>query len=68
MLGDPLEGLLVHLLGVRLEHQPLAWTPAARVDQRVIAHREFVLVIVRVAIGPQIDVALCAAQRAEEFA
>ena len=35
---------------------------------RVEAIGEFVLVVVRVELGPQIDVALRLAQRAEEFA
>ena len=62
VLGDPVDRLVVGFLGVGLEHEAFARTPAPRVHQRVVAHREFVLVVVRVAVRPQIDVALRATQ------
>src|SRR5262249_35580934 len=51
VVGDPLEGLFVHLLGVGLEHEALARTPAARVHHGVVTRREFVFVVVGIAIG-----------------
>ena len=66
-VGDPVVGLVEDFLGIGLEHQPLARPPAARVHPAWIARRELVLVIVRVEFRPQIDVALGALQRAEEF-
>src|SRR3569623_445664 len=66
--GDPLEALLVDLLGVGLEHQALSGAPAPRVHLGVEAVRELVLVIVRVELRPQVEVALRLAQRAEELA
>jgi hypothetical protein len=65
---DPVDGLGVGLLRVGLEHQALARAPATGVDQRVEALGEFVLVVMRVAVGAQVEVALRAAQRAEESA
>src|SRR5262249_2650039 len=58
VLRDPLEGFLEGLLGVGLEHQALARTPAARIHLGMPAGRELLLVVVRVAVGPQVDVAL----------
>src|ERR1700757_3550834 len=46
VLGDPFEGLFVDLLGVGLEHETLARTPAARVHHGVVTRGEFVLVVV----------------------
>jgi hypothetical protein len=59
--GDPVEGLGVSFLGVGLEDQALAGAPAAGVHQRVKALGEFVLVVMRVAVGAQVEVALRAA-------
>src|SRR5271167_284222 len=56
--GDPVEGLGVGFLGVGLEDQALAGTPAAGVHLRVEALGEFVPVIMRVAVGAQVEVAL----------
>src|SRR4051794_24553412 len=56
--GDPVEGLGVGFLGVGLEHEALAWAPAAGVHLRVEALGEFVLVVVRVAVWAQVEVAL----------
>src|SRR5690349_10418078 len=63
--GDPLEGLLVGLLGVGLEHQPLARAPASRVHLGVPAGRELLRVVMRVAVRAQVDVALRALEGAE---
>src|SRR5450631_2212 len=68
VIGDPFEGLLVDLPGIGLEHQTLARTPAARIHGGVIAQRELVVVVMRVAIRTQVDVALRPPQRAEELA
>src|SRR5262249_28560321 len=68
VVGDPFEGLLVDLLGVRLDHEALARTPAARVHHGVVTRGELVLVVVSVAIRAQVDVALRALERAEELA
>src|SRR5919198_2683679 len=68
MVGDPLEHLLINLLCVGLEHEALARTPAARVHHGVVTRRKFLRVVVGVQIGPQIDVALRALERAEELA
>jgi hypothetical protein len=51
---DPVDGLGVGLLRVGLEDEPLAGAPAAGVDQRVEALGEFVLVVMRVAVGGQV--------------
>src|SRR6476646_8398723 len=66
--GDPVARLLVDVGGVGLEHQPLARAPAPRVHLGVEALGKLVLVIMRVLLRPQVDVALRAAQRLEEFA
>ena len=66
--GDPVDGLGVGFFGVGLEDQALAGAPAAGVHLRVEALGEFVLVVMRVAVGAQVEVALRAAQGAEEFA
>jgi hypothetical protein len=66
--GDPREGLGMGVLCVGLEQEPLAGTPAARVDQRMGALGEFVPVIVRLTVGAQVEVALRTAQRAGIFA
>src|SRR5215831_18001659 len=68
VVGDPFEGLLVDLLGVGLEHETLARTPAARVHHGVVTRGELVLEVVGVAIGAQVDVALRALERAKELA
>ena len=65
---DPVEGLGVGFLRVWLEHQTLAGAPAASVDQRMEALGKFVPVVMRVAVGTQVEVALRAAQGAEVFA
>src|SRR5438132_11789502 len=66
--GDPGEGLLEHLLGVGLEDDALAGAPAPRVHAGMEALGELGLVVVRVELGPQVDVALRPSQRAEELA
>ena len=66
--GNPLESLVVGFFGVGLEHQPLAGTPAPCIHDRMEALGEFALVVVRVAVGAQVEVTLGAAQRAEELA
>src|SRR5215831_9356325 len=68
VLLDPGKRLLERRFRVRLEHQPLAGTPAPGIHLIVEAQRKFFLVVVRVELGPQIDVALGAAQAAEIFA
>ena len=55
---DPVDGLGVGFLGVGLEDEALAGAPAAGVHQRVEALEEFVLVVMRVAVGAQVEVAL----------
>src|SRR6516162_3168456 len=67
MRGDPFERLLVDFLGVRLEDQPFAWSPAPRIHQGMEAIGELVLIIVSVELRTQIDVALRTAQRAEKL-
>src|SRR5262245_62747336 len=66
--GDPVERFLEHLLGVGLEHEALARTPAARIHEVVEAGRHLLCVVMGVELGPQIDVALRPAQGAEIFA
>ena len=66
--NNPLEGFLIDVLGVGLENQPLAGAPAPRVHLGVEAVGEFLLVIMRVELRPQVDIALGLAQRAEELA
>src|SRR6185312_6183962 len=61
--GDPFARLGEDLFGVGLEHQPLARAPAPRIHLGVEALGELVLVIMRVLLRPQVDVALRAAQR-----
>jgi hypothetical protein len=68
VLCDPVDGLGVGFLGVGLEDEALAGAPAAGVHQRVEALGEFVLVVMRLAVGAQVEVALRAVQGAEEFA
>src|SRR6266851_5121737 len=46
--SNPLEGFLVDFLGIRLEHQPFARTPAPRIHLGVETVGEFILVIMRV--------------------
>ena len=65
VLGDPALRVVEGFARVGLEHDALARAPAARVHLLEEARREFVAVVVRVALGPQVDVALRAAQRAE---
>src|ERR1051325_9765413 len=65
---DPGEGFVVHLFCVGLEDEPLARTPAARVDLVAEARRKFLAVIMGIEVGPQIDVALRPAERAKIFA
>src|SRR5262247_2232561 len=65
---DPLERLFVHFLGIGLEHQPLAGSPAPGIHLVVEAVGEFLLVIMSIELGPQVDVALRLAQGAEELA
>jgi hypothetical protein len=48
----------VRFLGVGLEDEALAGAPAAGVHLRVEALGEFVLVVMRVAVGAQVEVAL----------
>src|SRR6185312_5602548 len=62
---DPGEGFLEGLLGIGLEDEALARPPARGVHLRAEALGEFLLVVMRVAVGPQVDVALRAAERAE---
>src|SRR6185437_14494928 len=66
--GDPVARLLVDFRRVGLEYHSLARTPAPRIHLGVEALREFLLVVVRVELRPQVDVALRAAQRGEELA
>src|SRR6185295_9321784 len=66
-LGDPLEGFFEYLARVRFEHDALAGSPATCIHLIVEARGEFLLVIVRVQIGAQIDVALCPPQRTEKL-
>src|SRR3984893_18176625 len=68
VLGNPPEGLLVNFLAIGLEHKTLARAPAPRIHLGMIALGKFLLVVVRIEIGPQIDIALGAAKRAEELA
>src|SRR5580692_6365067 len=68
VLRDPVTRTVERLLGVGLEHDAFARSPSLRVHHRVIAHREFFLVVVRVGFGPQIDIALRPLQRTEVLA
>ena len=61
VLCDPVDGLGVGFLRVGLEDEAFAGAPAAGVHQRVEALGEFVLVVMRVAVGAQVEVALRAA-------
>src|SRR3954465_3068259 len=63
-LADPLEGLFEHFLRVGLEHDALARPPAPRVHHRDEARRELLLVVMRIELRAQIDVALGFPQRA----
>ena len=65
---DPVDGLGVGVLSVRLEDQAFAGAPAAGVHQRVEALGEFVLVVMRVTVGAGLDVVLQESISAEEFA
>ena len=56
--GDPVDRLVEDLARVGLEDDALARPPAPRVHHGVEALGELVLVVVRVELGPQIDVAL----------
>src|SRR5579875_3315945 len=56
--GDPIAGLGVDLLRIRLEHEPLARSPAPRVHAGVEALGKLVFVIVRVFIRSKVDIAL----------
>src|SRR5580704_8836000 len=67
-LGDPLEGFLEHVARVRLEDDAFARSPAAGVHLVVEPRGKLLLVIVRVELGPQIDIALRAAQCLEKLA
>ena len=60
---DPVDGLGVGFLRVGLEDEALAGAPATGVDQRVEALGEFVLVVMRVAVGAQVEFALRGARR-----
>src|SRR5262245_23186419 len=62
VVGDPAEGLVEHLPRVGLEHDALAGAPAARVHLGVPTHGELALVVVGIAVWPQVDVALRALQ------
>src|SRR5580704_232733 len=66
-LSDPLEGVLEGLLGIGLEHNPLARPPAPAIHLFVETRRKFLLVVVSVEFGPQVDVKLCPPQRQEVF-
>src|SRR5262249_27783850 len=57
--------LLERILRVRLEHQPLPRAPTPGIHLIAEAPWKFLLVVVRMELGPQIDVALRAAQAAE---
>ena len=60
---DPVEGLGVGFLGVGLEDEALAGAPAAGVHLREEALGKFVLVVMRVAVGAQVEVALRKARK-----
>src|SRR3954471_600968 len=66
-LMDPAEGVLEDLLGVGLEHDPLAGPPPPGVHLRQKALGEFVAVMLGVELGPQVDVALREAQGRKIF-
>ena len=51
VLGDPIERLFEHILGIRLEDQALARPPAARIHHVMKARGEFFFVIVRIEVG-----------------
>src|SRR6516164_4743089 len=62
---DPLERLLEDLARIRLEDDPLARPPAARVHLRVETLGKLLLVVMRVKLGAKVQVALRPAQGAE---
>jgi hypothetical protein len=66
--GDPFARLSESLARVRLEDDALARPPASGVDLIAKARRKLLLVIMRVALRPEIDIALRQAQGAEIFA
>jgi hypothetical protein len=63
---DPVDGLGVGFLGVGLEDEALAGASAAGVRQRVKALGELVPVVMRVAVGAQVEVALGARRKARK--
>lgn len=63
MLGNPLIGALKHFFGVWLEDKPLAWTPAPSVHYWGKSFREFLLVVMSVAFGAEVDITLRFPQR-----
>src|SRR5690242_14139028 len=50
VLRDPLERLLEYFFRIGLEHDPLTRPPSARIHHGMETIREFVLVIVRIAL------------------
>src|SRR3954452_15390572 len=62
---DPVERFFEHLFRIGLEHNPFSRPPAPRIHAGMKTVGEFILVVVCVAFGPQVDVALRRAQRAE---
>jgi hypothetical protein len=65
---DPFEGLIVGFLRLGFEHEPLARAPAPRTHHRVEALWELVLVVMRVEVGAQVEIALPTPQGTEVFA
>src|ERR1044071_9056314 len=64
---DPFARLRKCLASIGLEHDALARPPAPGIHHIAEARREFLAVIMRVALRPQVDVALGEAERPEVF-
>src|ERR1700728_2771700 len=56
VLGDPLEGLVEDVLCVGLEDEALTGAPAASVHHFVEADGKFLLVVMRVEVGAEINI------------
>ncbi len=67
MARDPVSRLVKGFLSIGFKHQPLTWSPASGIHGVVVLEREFALVVVRVLIRTQVDIALRTAQGAEEL-
>ena len=65
--GNPLEGFLIDFFRVGLEHQAFTRTPTPRIHFGMEAVRKFLLVVVRIELRSQVNIALGFAQGAEKL-